>query len=558
MPDARYPNPGVTYLSASDSARYRSGGAWLDRSAGDMLRAAARRSPTKLALVAQERRLTYADFDEATERLGAALLELGLAPGDRALFQMGTVVETAIALFGCFKAGLVPVCTLPQHREIEMGELARRSEAAAYFVQADFSAFDLTSFALKMAAESTSIRTIIVARGAAGAGPGTHGFEPLIDSMSLAQARARLASVEIGTEDVLTFQLSGGTTGVPKIIPRFHAEYMGSARDWARRQCMDDNVVQLYALPLIHNAGQIASLFPALVMGGTTVLMPRMDPKVFCEWVERQRVTHSMNIGPALAQMLDYADAPRHDLSSVTLLTSFNRCDLLERHLNVPCANLFGITEGVLMVSAPDAPREARHQTVGQPVSDLDEIRLLEPGTEREVPFGAPGELCFRGPSTTRGYFRMPEVNRSSFTADGFFRTGDIMRAQRIGGRACYSFEGRIKDNIDRGGEKFGAEEVENLIGRHPHVADVKVVAMPDRMYGEKACAYVIMRPGHALLTVQEIGAYLVSLGLAKFKLPERVEPIAVFPLTRVGKVDKAALRQHIADKLDAERLEGR
>ena len=556
MPDANYPIPGVAYLSAADSARYCSSDAWLDCSAGAMLRAAARRSPTKWALVSHERRLTYAEMDEATERLGAALLELGLQPGDRALFQMGTVIETAIALFGCFKAGLVPVCTLPQHREIEMGELARRSEATAYFVQADFSAFDLIGFASRLAADHAGIREIIVARGAAVAR--TRGFEALIESVSLAQARARLASVEIGTEDVLTFQLSGGTTGVPKIIPRFHAEYMGSARDWARRQLMDDNVVQLYALPLIHNAGQIASLFPALVMGGTTVLMPRMDPKVFCQWVERERVTHSMNIGPALAQMLDYADAARHDLSSVVLLTSFNRCDLLERHLRVRCANLFGITEGVLMVSPPDAQQEARHQTVGYPVSDLDEIRLVEPGTEREVPFGAPGELCFRGPSTTRGYFRMPDVNRSSFTADGFFRTGDIMRAQRIGGRACYSFEGRIKDNIDRGGEKFGAEEVENLIGRHPHVADVKVVAMPDRVYGEKACAYVIMRPGHALLTVQEVGAYLVSLGLAKFKLPERVEAIAAFPLTRAGKIDKGALRQQIADTLAAERAEGR
>ncbi len=555
MPDAKYPIPGVAYLAASESARYRSSGAWLDCSAGDMLRSAARHSPNKWALISQERRLTYADFDGATERLGAALLELGLAPGDRALFQMGTVVETAIALFGCFKAGLVPVCTLPQHRELEMGELARRSEATAYLVQADFSAFDLTGFAVKLAAGVATVREIIVARGAAGSG--TRSFESLIDSISLAQARARLASVEIGTEDVLTFQLSGGTTGVPKIIPRFHAEYMGSARDWARRQSMDESVVQLYALPLIHNAGQIASLFPALVMGGTTVLMPRMDPKVFCEWVERERVTHSMNIGPALVQMLDYADASRHDLSSITLLTSFNRCDLLERHLKVPCANLFGITEGVLMVSAPDAPREARHQTVGHPVSDLDEIRLLEPGTDRDVPFGAPGELCFRGPSTTRGYFRMPDVNRTSFTA-GFFRTGDVMRARSIGGRACYAFEGRIKDNIDRGGEKFGAEEVENLIGRHPRVADVKVVAMPDRVYGEKACAYLIMRPGHALLTVQEVGAYLISLGLAKFKLPERIEAIDAFPLTRVGKVDKGALRQQIADTLAAERAEGR
>ena len=150
---------------------------------------------------------------------------LGLAPGDRAPFQMGTVIDTAIAPFGCFKAGLVPVCTLPQHREIEMGELARRSEATAYFVQADFSAFDLPGFAARLASDHPSIREIIVARGVAGSR--ARGFDALIESVSLAQARTRLAGVTIGTEDVLTFQLSGGTTGVPKIIPRFHAEYSG-------------------------------------------------------------------------------------------------------------------------------------------------------------------------------------------------------------------------------------------------------------------------------------------------------------------------------------------
>jgi non-ribosomal peptide synthetase component E (peptide arylation enzyme) len=221
MSDSNYPIPGVAYLPAADAARYRSGGAWLGCSAGDLLRAAARRSPTRWALVTQERRLTYAELDEAAERLGAALLELGLVPGDRALFQMGTVSETAIALFGCFKAGLVPVCTLPQHREIEMGELGRRSEATAYFVQSDFSAFDLSGFAVKLAADVATVREIIVARGATPSG--TRSLEALIESVSLAQARARLAGVTVGTEDVLTFQLSGGTTGVPKLIPRFHA-----------------------------------------------------------------------------------------------------------------------------------------------------------------------------------------------------------------------------------------------------------------------------------------------------------------------------------------------
>jgi non-ribosomal peptide synthetase component E (peptide arylation enzyme) len=511
----------------------------------------ARELPNKWALISQERRMTYAEFDAASERLGAALLGLGLAPGDRALFQMGTVIETAIALFGCFKAGVVPVCSLPQYREIEMGELARRSEAKVWFVQADFSAFDLAGFAVKLAAGFPGIREIIVARGAPVAG--TRSFDALIDAQSLETARAKLDGVSIGIEDVLAFQLSGGTTGVPKIIPRFHGEYMGQARDWARRNAMDSNMVALYALPLIHNAGQIASLFPTVLLGGSVVLMLRMDPKAFFDWIGRERVTHSLNIGPAAAQVLDYADAARHDLSSIRLLTSFNRSAILQQHLGVPCCNIFGITEGLLMCSAPDDPSEARFKTVGRPMSQHDEIRLLEPGAEREVSFGKIGELCFRGPSTTRGYFRMPEVNQSSFTSDGFFRTGDMMMAHRIGGMVCYSFEGRIKDNIDRGGEKFGAEEVENLICQHPDVADAKVVAIPDRIYGEKACAYLLMRHGATAPSVKTLGEYLISLGLAKFKLPERIELIDAFPVTRVGKVDKAALRKLVANKLAAE-----
>ena len=551
MLDVRFPIEGVAYLDPADSARYRKTDAWVESTAGDVLRSFAKRQPQKWALISQERRMTYAEFDAASERLGAALLDLGLAPGDRALFQMGTVIETAIALFACFKAGVVPVCSLPQYREIEMSELARRSEAKVWFVQADFSAFDLVGFAVKLAAGFPQVREIIVARGAAVAG--TRSFDALIDSQAPESARKKLADVSIGVEDVLTFQLSGGTTGVPKIIPRFHGEYMGQARDWARRNAMDSNLVALYALPLIHNAGQVACLFPTVLLGGSAVLMQRMDPKVFFDWVVRERVTHSLNIGPAAAQILDYADATRRDLSSIKLLTGFNRADVLENHLKVPCSNIFGITEGLLMCSGPDAPRETRFGTVGGPVSEHDEIRLIEPGTERDVAFGQVGELCFRGPSSTRGYFRMPEVNRASFTSDGFFRTGDVVKSHRIGDRVCYSFEGRMKDNIDRGGEKFGAEEVENLIARHPDVADAKVVAMPDRMFGEKACAYLIMRPGRVLLSVRQLGDFLVAQGLAKFKLPERIEGIDALPVTRVGKVDKAALRKLIADKLARE-----
>src|SRR3990170_25790 len=205
MTDVRFPIEGVTYLNPADAARCRAAGAWVESTAGDVLRAMARGVPKKWALVSQERRMSYAEFDAASERLGAALLGLGLVPGDSALFQMGTVIETAIALFGCFKAGVVPVCSLPQYRDIEMGELARRSEAKAWFVQADFSAFDLAGFAVKLAAGFPEMREIIVARGAPVAG--TRSFDALLDSQSLEQARATLAGGSIGIEDGLTVPL---------------------------------------------------------------------------------------------------------------------------------------------------------------------------------------------------------------------------------------------------------------------------------------------------------------------------------------------------------------
>ena len=159
----KYPIEGVAYPSAEDSARYQRVGAWHTLTSGDALREAALRAPNKCALVCDGRRVTYSEFDMASEKLGAALLDLGLHPGDRALFQMGSVIETAIALLACAKAGVVPVCTLPQHRAIEIGALAERSEPKAYFVQADFGAFDLVQFAAEMAA-THSIPHLIVAR----------------------------------------------------------------------------------------------------------------------------------------------------------------------------------------------------------------------------------------------------------------------------------------------------------------------------------------------------------------------------------------------------------
>jgi salicylate---[aryl-carrier protein] ligase len=264
-------------------------------------------------------------------------------------------------------------------------------------------------------------------------------------------------------------------------------------------------------------------------------------------------VTHALSIGPIAPQMIAYQDIQRHDLSSLRLFATLTRADSLEVHIGVPCSNLYGITEGLLLGSPSDAPAVARHRTQGASGCHLDEIRLLEVGSENPVGPGEMGELCFRGPSSLRGYFGALEANRTAFTSDGFYRSGDIMTAHVIDGQSYYAFEGRLRDNINRGGEKIGCEEVEAYVSKHPAVADAKLVAMPDPLYGERGCVFVVLRPDSSAPDVKQLADFLVGQGLAKFKCPERVEVIDTLPVTRVGKVDKPALRAFIAEKLQQE-----
>ena len=549
------PLPGVRYRSADEAEHLYRCGAWLRTTLRDATRRAAQLHGERNFLIAEDQTLTFAAFDSATERLAAALLQLGLRPGDRALFQMGTCAATAVALVGCFKAGVVPVCTLAQHREIEIGQLGSITQPRAYFVQADFHpTFDLVAFADGMAGQIGSVHALIAARG----GPSnTTAMENLIDSVDPGAARRAVDAVDLNPSDVAAFQLSGGSTGVPKVIPRMHGEYLAQARDWNERLRLGPADTALWCLPLIHNAGTVAVFLPCLLDGRSLVLQAAFREESFLEAIERHRVAFTGSLGPIAGRLLDSPLVARHDLRSMKQLWTFNRADDLEQRLGLPAQCIFGITEGILMSSSPDAAAERRHRTVGNPVGRCDEVLVREVDGARPVADGDVGELCLKGASVLSAYYAM-DRGPDQFTADGFFRTGDLVRAVWIDGERCFVFEGRLKDNIHRGGEKYGAEEVEALLAKHPAVLDARVVAMPDRLYGEKGCAYLIVRKNERVPSVAELGAFLAGLGLAKYKLPERIEVLEQFPLTRVGKVDKGELRQRIATLIATEEAPGK
>jgi len=255
--------------------------------------------------------------------------------------------------------------------------------------------------------------------------------------------------------------------------------------------------------------------------------------------------------------LLNYPPRENYDLSSLqVILTGGSKLNpevalRIRPELNCEVEQVLGMAEGPLFWTRLDDPDEVKMNTQGRPLSPGDEFKIVDPDSGKEVPQGEIGELWCRGPYTIRGYFRAPEHNAKAFTEDGFYKSGDLVRLHKSGNVIV---EGRIKDTINRGGEKISAEEVENHILAHPDVDTCAYVAMPDPVLGEKACAYVVLRHEKEM-TVESLNEFLLNdRKIAKFKLPERLELVKVLPLTNVGKINKKLLREMIASKIKEER----
>ncbi|MFE4373410.1 (2,3-dihydroxybenzoyl)adenylate synthase [Streptomyces sp. NPDC056835] len=560
FPGGEVDEPGLVPYPPDVEARYRAAGLWSGRSLPAELMSAASAHAERTALITPEGSWTYQELFGEAQRFAAGLLEsTSLWPGDSMMFQMGNVAETVVSYLGCLLAGVRPVCTLPQHGVREIGVLAEHIGARGLILQADFGRGQLPENARALVASGV-IKDVVVARGRTSA---FVGYEELLASGAAATPEA-LPYHRRDPRGIAVFQLSGGTTGLPKIAPRLHEEYAYNARVWARTLGWGNGTVVLYPLPIMHNAGIALALQPALLSGATLALAPSADAGSVLDLIEATRPRVIPLVPPALAiRLLDHPRGRTTDLSSISdFIVGGQKLaeDVAERlrdELGIAVRQKFGMAEGMFLLTPAHAGERVRHHTVGEPLSPADEIRILRPGQDTEVHPGEIGELCVRGPYTIRGYYRAERHNAQAFTADGFYRTGDLARRHLIDGLTCYSIDGRIKDVINRGVEKIHADEVEELIMRHPAISNAALVAMPDKVLGERGCAYLVLEPGEQPLTVRSLGEFLLSQGLAKYKLPERVEVVAGLPLSNVGKVSKKSLREDIEAKLLAEDAAG-
>jgi 2,3-dihydroxybenzoate-AMP ligase len=537
---------GVVPFPPEFAQRYRERGYWADKSLAQEFRVVFERYADRIVVIDRGRAITYAELDRLSNNLALNLLGLGMKPLDRIVVQVPNVAEFVVLYFALQKIGCIPIAALASHRHAEISQFVRLSGATACVVPERHGDFDHAAMVERLRREIPELKHGFIL------GNPRHGLTSLSELISAPASLplSVLSEINIDPDDPAIFQLSGGTTGIPKLIPRTNNDYAYNSKVAASVCDVKEHSVLLIVLPIAHNLPLACpGVQGFMFQGAKVVLSTSTKPGDMCALIEKHRVTHVKVVPALLIRLLNDPAVIRHDLSSLQIIQSGGqRLQPEVRRLSkklIPGAFVqenFGMSEGLLMFVRLDDPEEVCLETVGRPVCPDDEVKLLD-DDDNEVRFGQVGELCCRGPYTLRGYFGVPEYNARAFTTDGFYRSGDLMRQHASGN---YIVEGRKKDLVNRGGEKISAEEIENLILSHPSVENVSCIPVPDHQLGERMCACVLLRNGSSL-NLEELKHFLLGKEIAKFKLPERLEILQDFPLSAFGKVSKKKLVEWVS-----------
>lgn len=512
------------------AARYREQGLWTGESFAALLERLAVEHGDRIAVTDGGSWLSYEALAQRSRRVAAGLYRRGLRGGDIAVVQSANTSDYLVVLFALFRIGVAPVCALPAHREAEIGYFARHTGAAAY-LHPGGAEYDRIAAGLDVGL----VMTVAEAARTYGAPePAVPGGDVVPPPMP-------------GGGHLALLQLSGGSTGVPKLIPRSHDDYLYSVRIAAEVCELGPRTVYLCVLPVAHNFPLSSpGVLGVLYAGGTVVMAPDPSPDTCFALIASERVTMTALV-PALAlTWLRAAEASGVELPSLSVLqvggARLGDADAkrVEPVLGARLQQVFGMAEGLVCYTRLDDPLETVCATQGRPASAADEVRVVDDG-DRPVAPGDSGHLLTRGPYTIRGYFRADAHNTVAFTADGFYRTGDLVRRTETGHLIV---TGRAKEQINRGGEKIATAEIEEQLRTHPGIHDAALVAVEDAALGERACAFCVTGGD---LTAKQVRAYLRGRGLAGYKIPDLVRFVDSLPRTPVGKIDKNRLKESLS-----------
>lgn len=509
---------------------------WRPYSLAEELALRADRHGDRPALADARGRMTYGELYRKIEAIAAGLRDRGLRPGDRVILQFPNCIEFVLAVYACLRLGAIPVLTLPAYREADVGIFCDAVKPAAYFAPRRFAGYEYAPLVETMRTRHASLRLFVSDTDA------TPDSVPL-DSLD-GDASDMPFPDAAGTAFVL---MTGGTTSVPKMIPKTHRQYYAYARASAQRCGVTAASVYMVTLPAGHHFSMGSpGIVGAFSQGAKVVLTPSPSFDEVFPLVEKEKVTVMPAVPPLLRAWTEARSWDGSDLSSLERIQvgggPVDAATIRDARAALHCAiqQAYGFTEGLVCYTDPDEDLyEGDIQVQGGTLFAEDELRIVDE-SGRDVPPGVTGELIARGPCILSSYFATREtLDHQWLTPDGFYRSGDLA-AWTESGRLLIL--GRIKDIINRGGEKYAATEIENLLRHFPGIADAAVVGVPDRLFGERQCAWLLLEEGTPPPTLAAVHAFLRGRGVAPFKLPDQLEYAAIWPLTAAGKINKRQL----------------
>jgi non-ribosomal peptide synthetase component E (peptide arylation enzyme) len=544
------PIEGFEPYRPEDAEKYSRLRWWQGITWGDLFDKATDLYPDKVGLVDDGARFTYRELRRMVDRLAVNLVNFGFREREFVLLQIPNWYEYVVSFYALEKIGAIPVLLIARHGPAEVSHICGITNPVAWFGPEHYKKTDYVPLMKRQKEETGSLRHLVSVRGT-----GNSNFTPFEDLMKggpLTRAEAdALAARRPDPMEVSMILLTGGTTGMPKAVPRTHNDYLSSAEYHSRAWEITSNDVLLTVAPVGHAQAMHNAVSSAFLNFAKYVITDSTDAKDICKVIEREKVTAFPTVPTLVQRMIDLDDFGDYDLGSLKKIYGGGAPSTPElvrsvyEKLGCKYVNAFGSSEGLGIMTRLDSDIETICTTVGRKDCPYAQYKIIDQyGAEVET--GREGELAAKGPGIFTGYFKSHEDNVKTFTPDGFFKTGDLAKIDESG---TITITGRIKETILRGGETISAVAIERLICTHASVAEAAVIGMPDRTFGERICAYVCLREG-ASLSFDELVAHLKSIGASVMQLPERLELIDAMPLTKIGKRDKMTLKEDIVRKI--------
>jgi len=517
---------------------YRKAGYWSDEPLTQMIEDQVESNPNSVAIIDGERQVTYLELDQMANTLAIYLDQQGVKRFDTALVQLPNCLEFYVTYFALLKLGVAAVNAFFHQQALEISAYVEQLAPSLLIVSPEHELFANQEFVSGLKTASTSIETILSLKACDYAVSMQDilysADHKIIEKPSFDQAS--------DADEVAFFQLSSGSTALSKLIPRTHNDYLYSVRKSVEVCGLDQDTRYLCALPIQHNFPMSSPGALGVFYAGATLIIAQSSEPTHCfELISKHQVNMTALVPPAVALWLDAAPEHQAKLKSLKLLqvggASFAEAQarLVPQVLGCQLQQVFGMAEGLVNYTRLD--EELNYTTQGRPMSEADEVRVVNQACQ-EVAVGQIGMLMTRGPYTFRGYFNSPEYNQSSFDAEGFYCSGDLVQQDALGN---IKVVGRVNEQIKRGHETLALHEVENLLLKHEAISQAALVAVPDDELGEKSCAFLVLKNKDIKPLV--IRKHLVSLGIGKDSLPDAFQFLSNMPLTPVGKIDKQALK---------------